>query len=220
VTLAAGQYGHDGVKAGASGAIYTFSTSGIDTTLSVSAGSVILPIEASLIEGGTYALAHDGTAQARVWQGTGYAGSGVYAAASRGAPLLATGLTANAQTNLEFSSGTILRPQLEPGAHATDFERRPPSVEFELCQRYFTILSVGWAGVATAIYQFSGGYILFPAHMRATPTASSPTGGGLYNVDSEFVDIVSETGFRYLIRCAGGGPFTSANSTITFSAEI
>ncbi len=136
-----------------------------------------------------------------------------------GAPLLATGLTANAQTNLEFSSGTILRPQLEPGAHATDFERRPPSVEFELCQRYFTILSVGWAGIATAIYQFSGEYSVSRAHARDAHRELADC-ASLYNVDSEYVDIMSATGFRYLIRSAGGGPFTSANSTITFSAEI
>ncbi len=69
VTLAAGAYGHDGVKAGASGATYTFATSGLDTTITVTSGSLILPIEASLVEGGAYALSHAGTAQARVWQG-------------------------------------------------------------------------------------------------------------------------------------------------------
>lgn len=220
VTLAAGQYGHDGVKAGAAGATYTFSSSGIDTSLSISTGSLILPIEAALIEGGAFALAHEGTSQARVWQGTGFAGSGAYAAASRGAPLLASGLTANAQTNVEFSGGSILRPQFEPGAHASDFERRPSGVELALCQRYFTTLSVGWAGVATAIYQFAGGYIPFPVHMRATPTASAPTSGVGYNVVDEFVDLISQSGFRYLIRAAGEGSFTSANSIVTFSAEI
>jgi hypothetical protein len=179
VTLAAGVYGHDGVKAGASGATYTFSTSGIDTSLSISAGSLILPIEAALIEGGTYALAHDGTAQARVWQGTGYAGSGSYATASRGAPLLVSGLTANAQTNIEVSSGTLLRPQLEPGVYATDFERRPSSVEWILCQRYIQRI-VGWVGAwrggSSTVATVAGRYVV---PMYSTPTALLVIGTGM-----------------------------------------
>lgn len=218
VTLAAGQYGHDGVKAGASGATYTFAASGIDTTLTISAGSLILPIETSLIEGGVYTLSQAGTAQARVWQGTGSTGSGSYAAA----PFTTVNLTAATQTNIEFSSGTILRPQFEPGAYATIFERRPPGVELELCQRYYLEMLVGAVGIATAAFQFSASYIPFPTALRATPTASSPTGGSLYNVadPGEYIDMISSLGFRYLIRSAGAGSFTSAYSKITFSAEI
>ena len=133
VTLTAGQYGHDGVKAGASGATYTFATSGLDTTLTITAGSLILPIENLIIDGGTYVVSHAGSAQARVWQGTGSSGSGSYAPA----PFTVTGLTAVTQTNVEFSTGTVLRPQLEPGTLATVFERRPPAIELTLACRYF-----------------------------------------------------------------------------------
>jgi hypothetical protein len=147
IVLAAGAYGHDGVKAGANGATYTASTAGLDTTLTVTAGSLILPIAAELIEGGSYILSHAGTAPARVWQGTG--GSGSYAAA----PLTVTGLAAATQTNVEFGVGTVLRPQFEPGTMATAFERRSPAVELELCQRYFQkSYSTGVApGTATAV---------------------------------------------------------------------
>ena len=131
---------------------------------------LILPIEAALIEGGAYALSHAGTAQARVWQGTGYAGSGSYAAASRSAPLLVTGLTANTQTNVEFSSGTILRPQFEPGAYATDFERRPPGVELALCQRYIQRI-VGWVGA----WRGGSSTIATVAGRHIVPMYSSPT---------------------------------------------
>lgn len=133
VTLSAGQYGHDGVKAGASGATYTFTTSGLDTTISISAGTLILPIEAGLIEGGVYTLSHAGTAPARIWQGAGTSGSGSYAAA----PLQTGSLSAGSQTNVEFSTGTVLRPQLEPGSLPTAFERRPLPIEMRLCRRYF-----------------------------------------------------------------------------------
>ncbi|MDE2579537.1 MAG: DUF2793 domain-containing protein [Hyphomicrobiales bacterium] len=133
VTLAANAYGHDGVKAGAGGATYTFSQNGIDTTLAISAGSLIMPVEAAMMEGGVYTVSHAGTAKVRVWQGAGVAGSGAYSAA----PFATAALAANTQTNVEFSGGAILRPQFEPGGAATPFERRPPGVEWSLCQRYF-----------------------------------------------------------------------------------
>lgn len=185
VTLSSGQYGHDGVKGGASGGTYTFSTSGLDTTLTISAGSLILPVEANLIEGGAYVLSHAGTAQARVWQGTGSSGSGAYAPATTAAPLTLTGLSAATQTNVEFSTGTVLRPQLEPGNVATAFERRPFDYELGLCQRYFfsslndgvapgtaTNNSAYEAALASGIAASGYGYAqaLFPKKMRANPT--------------------------------------------------
>ncbi len=149
VTLVAGAYGHDGVKAGATGATYTFASSGIDVVLTVITGSLILPIESALIEGGSYMLSQSGTAPARVWQGTSYLGSGSYASA----PLSATGLAAAVQTNVEFSTGTVLRPQFEPGVVSTAFERRPPGVELSLCKRYYFQVS---AGSVAAL--FGGGF--------------------------------------------------------------
>ncbi|WP_159730189.1 DUF2793 domain-containing protein [Methylosinus sp. Ce-a6] len=175
-TLAAGQYGHDGVKAGASGAAYTFATSGLDTVLTISAGSLILPIEDRLIEGGSYALSHEGTASARVWQGTGSAGTGAYAAAPRGAPLVVAGLSADAQTNVEFGAGTILRPQFEPGAYGSPFERRPQPVELGLCQRYY--YRVNGFGDTRSQFAVSGNSsshqfeVDFPVLMRVTPTVT------------------------------------------------
>lgn len=133
VTLAAGAYGHDGAKAGAGGCAYTFAQSGVDVTITIVSGTLILPIEDRLVEGGVYRLSHAGAAQARVWQGTGSTGSGAYAAA----PFTTASLVANTQTNVEFSTGTILRPQLEPGAADTAFERRPHAFELALCQRYY-----------------------------------------------------------------------------------
>jgi hypothetical protein len=132
VTLASGQYGHDGLKAGSAGATYSFATVGLDTTITLTAGSLIMPIEAAFIEGGSYTLSHAGTAQARIWQGYGSSGSGAYAAA----PFTVQGLAAATQTNVEFSVGTILCPQFEPGGFATPFERTSPAAQLAAARRY------------------------------------------------------------------------------------
>jgi hypothetical protein len=214
VTLAAGAYGHDGVKAGASGATYTFSTGGLDATLSISSGSLILPIEAGSIEGGAYTLSQAGTAQARVWQGSGYTGSGAYAAA----PLTASGLSAATQTNVEFSTGTVLRPQFEPGAVATAFERRPPGVELGMCQRYF------WQGAFPTVtspvvgnYQATTFYL--PQQMRSSPTVAI-VGTPTYVNSNSFAANASGLNWLYMLWnvTAAGGYFYGA--VISATSEL
>ncbi|WP_018265566.1 hypothetical protein [Methylosinus sp. LW4] len=215
VTLSAGAYGHDGVKAGAAGCSYTFATSGIDTTITVASGSLILPIEGALIEGGNYMLSHAGTAQARIWQ-TSPAGSYVSVAGG----LIASGLTANTLTAVEFSTGTILRPQFEPGVYATAFERRPLGVELALCQRYFQSRLASHLALATAATQFFGGAIALPVTMRATPTLSSLSGGTQTNVASDGLNTMGDSAVRYYISSTAAGEVESYDRAFTASAEL
>jgi hypothetical protein len=209
VNLAAGAYGHDGVKAGASGATYTFSTSGIDTTLTITAGSLIMPIEDGMIEGGDYVLSHAGTAQARIWQGVGYVGSGSYASVPA-AGLAVTGLTSTTQTNVEFATGAVLRPQLEPGAYATAFERRPPGVELALCWRYFQRLAGAGGPQAPAVVQgnFMSAPLMSGVEMYAVPTIT-------HNLsDANFSSGAGPSGSQWGLSQAGG---SWASKTGTFS---
>lgn len=249
VSLSAGQYGHDGVKGGGSGCTYTFSTTGIDTTISISSGSLILPIDASLCEGGSYVLSHAGTAQARVWQGTGTSGSGAYSNASIAAPLSVTGLSAATQVNVEFSTGTVLRPQLEVGAMATAFERRSLDVEFMVCQRYYWQMNTVNQGTllcsgSSNSVQFN---ISFACAMRSAPTVShnladsnysfNPSGSQWgftlsYNSWSTKsgtaalnVAGISPTGFAFVVSSATWSPFPNgicfgASVVLSASAEI
>lgn len=173
VTLAAGAFGHDGVKAGNAGATYTFASVWQDVRLTVTAGSIILPVEANLIDAGSYVLSHEGAAQARVWQGTGTTGSGAYAAATRASPLVVAGLTANTQANVEFSTGTVLRPQFEPGVGVSDYDRRGLHDEAPMCRRYFQ--RVFYRGGVFGIARSASVALIsapFLAQMRAAPTAA------------------------------------------------
>ena len=125
VTLAAGAYGHDRWKAGASGCTYTFATTNNITTLTISAGSLIQVIEGLNLGSGTYTLSWTGTAQGKIGAGS-YAGSGVTGTAVGGTNL-----------NIEFNTGTVSLVQFEQGSVATPFERRPYGTELALCQRYY-----------------------------------------------------------------------------------
>jgi hypothetical protein len=128
VTLAAGAYGHDRFKAGASGCTYTFATANNITTLTISAGSLIQVIEGNNLFTGTYTLSWVGTAQGKIGGGS-YASSGVTGTPAGGSNL-----------NIEFNTGTLSLVQFEPGAIATPFERRPFGQELALCQRYLPAL--------------------------------------------------------------------------------
>ncbi len=126
VTLAANAYGHDGFKAGGNGCTYTFARSAGVTTLTISAGTLVQVIEGALYmtEGGTYTASWLGTAQARV-------NGGAYAAS----PIVATGLAADANLTVEWGTGTLAQPQVEPGKSRTVFERRDD--EMYRCLRYY-----------------------------------------------------------------------------------
>jgi hypothetical protein len=126
--LASGSYGHDRWKGGASGGTYTFTqgSTGVNTTLTITAGSIIQVIEgANLGTGGTYVLSWTGTAQGKIGSGS-FSSSGV------------TGtITAGINTNIEFNTGTCGNVQLELGSVATDFEFLPIDVSLYRCKRYF-----------------------------------------------------------------------------------
>ena len=160
VTLAAGAYGHDRFKAGASGCTYTFATANNITTLTISAGSLIQVIEGNNLFTGTYTLSWVGTAQGKIGGGS-YASSGV-----TGTPAGGTNL------NIEFNTGTLSLVQFEPGAIATPFERRPYGQELALCQRYAYVAVTDPVGVSVRT-DSTGGIGYFPQPMRATPTISS-----------------------------------------------
>ena len=157
--LAAGSYGHDRFKAGASGGDYTFTQLASPTTITIASGkSLIQVIEDKNVASTSYVLSWTGTAQAR-YAVNSATPSGSYAAS----PILITGQTVGTVMSIEFNTGTLGTVQLEPGAVATPFEHRPYTIELVLCQRYWqqSYASGTAAGATTTTEQITGrfGYI-------------------------------------------------------------
>jgi hypothetical protein len=167
-SLSSGSYGHDRWKGGASGGTYTFTqaSAGVNTTITITAGTIIQVIEgANLPEGGTYVLSWTGTAQGKIGAGS-FGASGI------------TGtITAGTDTNIEFNTGTCGNVQLEVGSTATSFDYRPYGTELNLCYRYYyqlggdtayqSINTVAWYTTADGV-----GYFSYPVTMRIPPNIS------------------------------------------------
>jgi hypothetical protein len=175
--LSAGSYGHDRWKAGAGGATYTFTQGalGVNTTITITAGTVVQVIEGcNLPEGGTYVLSWTGTAQGRLNGGT-YGASGTVTIA---------GWVAGTNLNVEFSTGTCGSVQLEKGSTASSYDHRPYGTELMLCQRYYWKYVSGNSSALCVAAQYDAstvyGVVTFPVTMRSAPTTGCSTGSGYY----------------------------------------
>ena len=140
VTLAAGAYGHDRWKAGASGCTYTYFIAQNITTLTITAGTLQQVIEGASLRSGVHKLSWTGTAQGRV-------DAGVYGASG----LSGTAVGGTNQT-IEFGTGTLASVQYEYGV-VTPFELRPYGLELSLCQRYYEMLAIVHANSPSTQYQ-------------------------------------------------------------------
>jgi hypothetical protein len=148
-SLSSGVYAHDRWKAGSGGGTYTFTQGalGVNTTITITAGSIVQVIEGcNLAEGGTYVLSWTGTAQGRLNGGT-YGSSGT---------VTVTGWTAGTNLNVEFNTGTLGNVQLVAGSAVSSYAYRPYGTEEALCQRYLpaffgnTNSTIGQAASGTA----------------------------------------------------------------------
>lgn len=180
-TLSAGVYGHDRWKAGTGGCTYSFATTGSDTLITITAGSISQAIEGININTTTYIMSWTGTAQGRIVGGT-YANSPV-------------NLTATAGSNLsvEFGTGTLGLIQIEVGTNVNTFERRLIGEELLLCQRYYqkSYPMSNAAGTANhggfqlpafnALSGSTGGNISLPASLPLKATLRTSPTTKLYN---------------------------------------
>ena len=207
--LSASAYAHDRWKAGASGCTYTFTQGslGVPIVITITAGSLQQVIEGcNMPEGGTYVLSWTGTAQARFNGGT-YGSS----------PLAVTGITAGANTTIEFNTGTLSYPQLEVGSSATGYEYRQYQQELAVCQRYYEICYLALSGTNAWT---PGSTIQFAVQKRTAPTMTylSTISASNMSPPNSFADITSYACTGYLSATSSGNSF--CRTTNSASAEL
>ncbi len=204
--LSSGSYAHDRWKAGASGCTYTFTQQVVDTTITITAGTLQQVIEAVSVEGGTYTLSWIGTAQARV-------NSGSYGSS----PLTVTGIGTGGNVTVEFNTGTVRNVQFEPGSTASTFERRLVTAEQMLCYRYYQVTAWGIGGYSVLGVSAQNVQNLF-IPMRATPTVTY-TASVQSNVATAQPYASGVTSFENYATVTSNGGF-AASGTAYFSAEL
>ena len=102
--------------------------------------------------------------------------------------------------------------QLEAGAVATPFERRPYGTELALCQRYFE--KIGMVVLTTVATNYQGGYWAVSKRAIPTLTISFPAGGGATVAPFS-------TGYGELSGVYQSNPNSGdSNSLVTGSAEL
>ncbi len=232
--LAANTYAHDRWKAGAGGCTYTFTQTVPDTTVTITAGTLVQAVDAPNVYAGAYWLTWVGTATARVWQGSAAGAFSAGVTTSVGGvtvnALLVGGLAVGTITNLEFGTGTLGLVQFEaamPNVGPTRFDRRQPGQEIALCYRYY----VQTTGAAYLIMQVNGysdaanrsfvsAYVL-PVPMRATPTmgiigsyvsnnCAGPSIGAGNAISFVFYTFASAAGYFQISNPQNGGFYASA----------
>lgn len=214
--LAAGAYGHDRWKAGASGGDYSFTQLNTNTQITIASGkSLIQVVEDKNVNETAYVLSWQGTAQARVGVNSATP-SGAYASS----PILITGQTAGTTMSVEFNTGTLGKAQLEKGTIATPFENRSYGTELLLSQRYFQIVGTMVYFIATAASQTGAAPIPYQTTMRSTPTALI-FGSALESVNAGSASYVflSAEGGSYRATSTAAGAVSVVTKT-QLSAEL
>lgn len=207
VTLAAGAFGHDRMKAGASGCTYTFAASNGVTTFTITAGSLQHTVESRAFAGqaGRYWLSWSGTAQGRI-NGGSYGASGAVFA----------DIDASSNVTVEFNTGTLSLPQLELD-YVSAFSGRPQDVEEMMCRRYLPgIRSDSSGGMPTFGFATTNSQAVFTVpflvRARVKPTGVGVVGAGAFTTFAAEQSVTgwafgqaSEVGGEIAITTSGSG---------------
>lgn len=209
VSLAASAYGHDRWKGGAGGATYTFGTVGADVQANVSAGSLVQTVSGSDVDGATMTLSNAGTAQGRVYP------LGGAAPAFSALPLTVTNLSPGTAAVVEFTGGTVLEPQLEPGGTAHGFARRPFATDMVLCQSLYEIFpyDITVSGISLTVRVPFFYRARKPFAPTLTNTTTTARNGEVPTLENRTLD-----GFTFAANPANG-TYTSCVGVVVASCE-
>jgi hypothetical protein len=129
--------------------------------------------------------------------------------------------TVGAQTS---GTWTIDNVQLEAGSTATDFERRPYGMELALCQRYFELQLLTFAGYITANGLQT--MITYAVTKRVNATLTASGGSFSLSATGDSVDNAAAGAglgifsFRYILAGTNGGQGQVALRKVTADAEL
>jgi ATP-dependent protease ClpP protease subunit len=225
VVLLAGEYGHDRMRAGASGCTYTFSVLNSTTTLDISAGTIQQEVEAQNVQVGPNVLSWVGTSQGRIGAGS-FGDSG----------LVTDTLDGSSNVVCEWGVGTLSLLQLESGGNPTNFEYIPIGDELVLAHRYYERITYKGAsrvivGQATSSSATTG--VLSYSLKRAEPTISdggsieaTTAPAGLAGGTPSYLNIsptnsrMNITGASGLVAGNASGYRPSATTYIEIDAEL
>lgn len=199
-TLNSGVFGHDRWRAGSGGGDYTYTQllSGCVVTIKTNK-TLIHPVEAKNIVGGTYTLSWTGTASARMGI-NGSSPSGAYATS----PITVTGVNEGQKVSFEFNAGTLGNVKFETGSVSTPFVHDDYKINFDKCWWYYRrwTAAVSSAGLTGAVVSF----------LASSTTAAS---GGLdLGIPMRGVPSVTVNGNLRLTDASTGYPITSITSIV------
>lgn len=212
-TLAAGVYGPDRYKAGASGGDNTVATVLNVTTRTILAGkSLIQIVLGTSLLSGSYTLSWTGTAQCKI-DGGSFANS----------PITAT-LIGGTDATIEIGEGTFTKLKLEEGIIVTPDIPKTFAEELIDCQRYYWQGKLNGNGDAF-FYGAAGGTTMiagersFGAKMRATPSdgiITTPTYSNCSNAD-----IISvQDGLIVKVTITATGKYRASGGVYFADAEL
>lgn len=167
VVLAAGEYGHDRMKAGASGCEYTFVESESVVTYTILTGSLMQEIIGENLITSNYRASWIGESQAQI-DGAGYTSNP-----------FTTAIIGGNNSQLEFNNngtGTLILPKFEVGTIETTNIPQKQNITLDECRAYYVefnalgltrAIAGDGASASTTIAYYT---IKFPVKMISSPT--------------------------------------------------
>lgn len=200
-TTTSNQYCHDRWRVPTSGQSVAFTTANGVTTVAAPASGYEQVIENINNIGGTFTLSNQGTATATVSQSADNVTYTTVTPNADGSYIITGGY----HVKINFSNGTIIKPQFELGTVPTIFENRFKTDEELLCFRYLpyvkgeNILSTCGGITATNLRYLI--YTVFPVEVRVAPTGLVNT--ALINFNITDGTTISETPTSISFQSAG-----------------
>ena len=108
--------------------------------------------------------------------------------------------------------------QLEPGAVATPFERRPIGTELALCQRYYEAGIIATVAATTGLGYTPATSATFKVTKRATPTVFEASTLEVQNIDVATINNITTSGCKLFYTTIYGNGYRT--SLLTASAEL